>query len=587
MTGSFAAPLLRVTVNDNDEPLRPHGHLSYVCGGNDQPLRFVTVSQALDDTVAAHGTRLAAIFSAEREMLTWQELQRQSDDVAASLVSLGIRRGNRVAIWSPNRREWLLAQFGAARIGAVLVNVDPLCEVSELEDVLNLVRCRVLILARRFQGRDLLGMLKGLAPELDRPGDRPRLEAQRLPHLKHVIVLSEGLTPARAERFSDFLRRAGASSRRRLPALSAALDPDHAINIQFTSGTTGAPKAVTLSHFNIVNNARSAARTMRLTELDRLCIAVPLHQSLGMVLGALACAVTGATMVFPGLVFDALGTLDAVSRHRCTALHGTPGMFEMLLDHPDLPDYDTASLRTGIIAGAPCPIATLERLMEQMSMDEVTVAYGMAEAGPASFQTRIEDAPELRAETVGRVQSNIEAKVIDFDGNIVPIGCRGELCVRGYAVMRGYWEQPDRTRESFDEAGWLHTGDLVTLDAAGYCRIVGRVADRFVRGNVHLYPEDLEALIRSHPKVQDVQVFAVPEGRHDNEICAWVIPRPGADVSANEIKAFCRSEVGQHHLPRHVRFVTDFPLTSTGRAKKFIMRSLMLREIKDSKARSA
>jgi fatty-acyl-CoA synthase len=462
---------------------RPRGNLSYVSGVTDDPLRFVTVSQALDETVAAHGARAAAIFSAEREVMSWKDLQRQSDELAAALLALGIRRGNRVGIWSPNRREWLLAQFGTARIGAVLVNLNPAYRSNELAFALNKVRCRVLIVARSTQSGNHLGLLRALAPELDRPGDKPVLESRRLPHLKHVIVLGEGLVPARAERFSDLLRRASANGKRRLPALAAALDPDDAVNLQFTSGTTGVPKAVALSHFNLVNNARYAAQTMQLTEVDKLCIAVPLHQGLGMVLGVLACVATGATMVFPGEGFDPLRTLDAVSRHRCTALHGAPGLFEALLGHPDLSDYDTSSLRTGVIAGAPCSIDTLQSVVQALCMDEVTVAYGLTEVGPVAFQTDIDEALELRAETVGRVHPNVEVKIVDNDGHIVPIGKLGELCVRGYSVMRGYWEDPKRTRDAFDETGWLHTGDLAKLDAEGYCRIVGRLKDRVLRGN--------------------------------------------------------------------------------------------------------
>ena len=512
MTPIPSSPDPSAVLAAGDDRRRPRGNLAYVSGATDDPLRFVTVSQALDETVAAHGSRAAAIFSAEREVLSWKDLQRQSDELAAGLLALGIRRGNRVGIWSPNRREWLLALFGTARIGVVLVNLNPAYRSTELELALNMVRCRALIVARSIQGSHHLGLLRALAPELDQPGDRPVLASQRLPHLRHVIVLGEGLVPARAERFSDVLRRASPNGRRRLPVLAAALDPDDAVNIQFTSGATGAPKAVTLSHFNIVNNARYAARAMQLAEGDKLCIAVPLCQSLGMVLGVLACVATGATMVFAGEAFDPVRTLDTISRHRCTALHAAPGMLEAMLEHPDLADYDTSSLRTGIIAGAPCSADTLQRLIEAMSLDEMTVAYGMTEAGPVAFQTDVQDSLELRAATVGRVHPNIEVKIVDLEGRIVPVGSRGELCVRGYSVMRGYWEDPKRTRDVVDETGWMHTGDLATLDAEGYCRIVGRVKDMLVRGNSPVCSEELEGLIRRHPKVQDAQVFGVPGG---------------------------------------------------------------------------
>ena len=569
-----------------DARRRPRGNLSYVSGLTDETLRFVTLSYALDETVAAHGTRAAAIFSADREVISWKDLQRQSDEVAAALLALGIQRGNCIGVCAPNRREWLLAQFGAARIGAVLVNLNPAYRSTELEFALNKVRCRVLITARLTQAGNHLGMLRALAPELDRPGDKPVLESRRLPHLKHVLVLGEGLVPARAERFSDFLRRAGANGHRRLPALTAMLDPDDVVSLQFTGGTTGAPKAVALSHFNIVNNARFAARAMQIGEGDKLCIAGPLHQSLGLVLGVLTCVATGATMVFPAPEFDPLSTLDAVSRHRCTALHGGPALFEALLDHPELPEYDTSSLRTGIVAGAPCSIDTLERAVQLLCLDELTVVYGMTEAGPVTFQTDVDDPIELRVGTVGRVHPNIEVKIVDRDDHIVPVGRLGELCVRGYSVMRGYWEDPKRTRDAFDESGWMRTGDLATLDAEGYCRIVGRVRDRVLRDNQLVCPEEVEALIRRHPKVHDGQVFGVPDGNRGEDLCAWIVLEPGAACSADEIRAFCRTKGAAEQVPGPIRFVTAFPVTAAGKAQKFVMRATMVREMKAREIRT-
>ena len=553
----------------------------------DDPLRFVTLSQALDETVARHGTRAAAIFSAEREVMTWRELQRQSDDVAAALLVLGTQRGDRIGMCAPNRREWLLAQFGAARIGAVLVNLSPAYRSTEMEFALNKARCRVLIVARTTPAGNHLGLLRVLAPEIDQPGAKPVLESRRLPHLKHVIVLGEGLVPARAERFSDFVRR-GSATKRRLPALAALLDPDDAVSLQFTSGTTGAPKAVALSHFSIVNNARFAARAMQIGDGDKLCIAGPLHQGLGLVLGVLTCVATGATMVFPGPEFDPVRTLDSVSRHRCTVLHGEPALFEALLDHPELAEYDTSSLRTGIVAGSPCSTETLERAVQLLCLDELTVVYGMTEAGPVTFQTDVDDPLELRVETVGRVHPNIEVKIVDIDDRIVPVGRLGELCVRGYSVMRGYWEDAKRTRDVFDEAGWMRTGDLATLDAQGYCRIVGRVRDRVLRGNRLVCPEEVEALIRRHPKVQDAQVFGVPPSKQDDkqdgnrgeDLCAWIVLAPGAAASADEIRAFCRAKGDAEQVPGPVRFVAAFPATAAGKAQKFVMRAAMLREMK-------
>ena len=574
-----------------DERLRPHGALSYVSGAADDPLRFRTISQALDKCVAAHGSNDAAIFAADGVTLSWYDLQRRADEVAAALLALGIRRGNRVGIWSPNRVEWLLAQFGTARIGAILVNINPAYRSSELEFALNKVRCRALITARSHKSSDYLGILKGLAPELDRPGNEPVLEARRLPHLKHVIVLgddkSEGPVPIRAQKFSDFIRHAGPAHKLRLAGLSAELDPDDAINIQFTSGTTGAPKGATLSHFNIVNNARYGADAMALTAKDRLCIPVPLYHCFGMVLGALACVASGATMVFPGESFDAAQTIGAIQRHRCTALHGVPTMFIAILAHPSLAQHDMSTLRTGIMAGAPCPIETMRQVVSRLHMSQVTIAYGMTETSPISFQSSVDDPLERRVSTVGRIHPHVEVKVIDAEGRIVPVGQSGELCTRGYCVMRGYWEDEQRTREAIDDSGWMHTGDLATIDAEGYCNIVGRVKDMLIRGGENVYPREIEEFLHRHPAVQEAQVFGVPDARYGEEVCAWIVLKAGQSASMEEITAFCQGQIAHYKVPRHIRFVNEFPLTATGKAQKFVMREAMLRELGLVEAKTA
>ncbi|MGE5118444.1 MAG: AMP-binding protein [Betaproteobacteria bacterium] len=583
MRNPFASDWVR---GGADDRLRPPGTSSYVAGATDEPLRFVTISQLLDEAVAAHGAREAAVFPAEGGRLSWHDLQREADAVAAGLLALGIRRGNRVGIWAPNRTEWLLAQFGTARIGAILVNINPAYQSAELEYALNKVRCRALVMARGHKSSDYLATLRSLAPELDRPGE-PVLESRRLPHLRHVIVLGTGEVPARAQRFADFVRQAGPAQHARLPALSAALDPDDAINIQFTSGTTGAPKGATLSHFNIVNNARFCARAMALTEADRLCIPVPLYHCFGMVLGVLACVAVGATMVFPGEGFDAQATLDAVERQRCTALHGVPTMFVALLALPDLSRRDVSSLRTGIMAGAPCPIETMRRVVSELHMREVTIAYGMTETSPVSFQSGVADPLERRVSTVGRIHPHVEVKIVDADGRIVPVGAQGELCTRGYSVMRGYWEDAERTREAIDEAGWMHTGDLATLDAEGWCNIVGRVKDMLIRGGENVFPREIEDFIATHEAVQDVQVFGIPDARLGEEVCAWVVPRPGRSLTAEDVLAHCRGRIAHYKVPRHVRIVAGFPLTATGKAQKFAMREAMMKELGLREAKTA
>ena len=573
-----------------DDRLRPQGTLSYVSGATDDPLRFRTIPQLLDRAEAKYGSRDAVIFAASAPgqsavTLSWYDLRKRADEVAAALLALGIRRGNRVGIWSPNRVEWLLAQFGTARIGAVLVNINPAYRAAELEFALNKVRCRALIMARSLKSSDYLAMLKGLAPELDRPGEIPVLESRRLPHLKHVIVLDDPqpsgkqAVPARAQRFADFVRHAGPAHHTRLKSLSDALDPDDTINIQFTSGTTGLPKGAMLSHFNIVNNARYSAQAMALDERDRLCIPVPLYHCFGMVLGVLACVASGATMVFPGESFEPRQTLATVARHRCTALHGVPTMFIAMLADESLAQHELSSLRTGIMAGAPCPIETMRRVIDELHMAQVTIGYGMTETSPISFQSGVDDPLERRVATVGRIHPHVEVKIVDAEGRIVPLGQQGELCTRGYSVMRGYWEEPELTRESIDAAGWMHTGDLATLDAQGYCNIVGRVKDMLIRGGENVYPREIEEYLQRHAKVLAVQVFGVPDARYGEEICAWIVLEPGQTSSKEEIVAFCQGQIAQYKVPRHIRFVTEFPVTATGKPQKFVMRETMVREL--------
>src|SRR6202521_3152839 len=395
-----------------DDRLRPQGRLSYVAGPTDDALKFMTIPQLLDRDCARHGAGDAAVFAAGNRTMSWYDLRKRADEVAAGLLALGVKRGDRVGIWAPNRAEWLAVQFGTARIGAILVNINPAYQISELEYALDKVECKVLAMARALKSSDYLAMVRTLAPEIERPGEGV-LEAARLPHLRHVIVLDDGPVPARAMRFSDFLRLAGPGHRGRLDGLSAALDPDDAINIQFTSGTTGSPKGATLSHFNIVNNARYCAKAMALTAQDRLCIPVPLYHCFGMVLGVLCCAAVGATMAFPGETFDAEATLAAIARHKCTALHGVPTMFIAQLDHAKFADHDMSSLRTGIMAGAPCPIETMRRVVSRMHMREITIAYGMTETSPISFESRVDDPLERRAAPVGRIPPPSEGKIRD------------------------------------------------------------------------------------------------------------------------------------------------------------------------------
>jgi fatty-acyl-CoA synthase len=570
----FSSDFLR---SRGDDHLRPQGPLSYVAGTSDDPLKYMTISQLLDRACARHGGRTAAIFAENKLSLSWYDLRERSNDVAAGLLALGIGRGDRVGIWAPNRAEWLYTQFGTARIGAILVNINPAYRSSELEYALNKVGCKTLIMARRHRSSDYVEMLRSVAPEIDREANL--LQAAKLPKLKHVVVLDDGPHPRGMRLFSQLLSLAGPGHRGRPDGLSAALDPDDAINIQFTSGTTGSPKGATLTHFNIVNNARYAAKAMALFAEDRLCIPVPLYHCFGMVLGVLTCTAVGAGMVFPGEGFDAEATLAAVALYKCTALHGVPTMFISQLEHPNFANYDTSTLRTGIMAGAPCPIDAMRAVIDRMHMREVTIGYGMTETSPLSFQSRTDDPIDRRVSTVGRILPHVEVKIVDANGKVARLGESGELCTRGYGVMRGYWDDPERSADAIDAAGWMHSGDLATIDEQGYCTIVGRLKDMVIRGGENIYPREIEEFLLRHPKVQSAQVFGVPDHRLGEEVCAFIVLKPNQSATTEEIQTFCRGQISHHKVPRYIRLVSEFPMTATGKPQKFAMRERIVSEL--------
>ncbi len=570
----FSSDFLR---SRGDDHLRPHGTLSYVAGASDDPLKYMTIPQLLDRACARQGGRAAAIFAENKLSLSWYDLRERSNDVAAGLLALGIGRGDPVGIWAPNRAEWLYTQFGTARIGAILVNINPAYRASELEYALNKVGCKALIMARRHRSSDYVEMLRAVAPEVE--GGTGALQAAKLPKLKHVILLDDGPHPRGVRLFSQLMSLAGPGHRSRLEALCAALDPDDAINIQFTSGTTGSPKGATLTHFNIVNNARYAAKAMALSAEDRLCIPVPLYHCFGMVLGVLTCTAVGAGMVFPGEGFDAEATLAAIARYKCTALHGVPTMFIAQLEHANFANYDTSTLRTGIMAGAPCPIDTMRAVIDRMHMREVTIGYGMTETSPLSFQSRTDDPIDRRVATVGRILPHVEVKIVDAGGKVVRVGESGELCTRGYGVMRGYWDDPERSADAIDASGWMHSGDLATIDEQGYCSIVGRIKDMLIRGGENIYPREIEEFLLRHPKVQSAQVFGVPDHRLGEEVCAFIVLKPNQSATAEEIQSFCRGQISHHKVPRHIRFVPEFPMTATGKPQKYVMREQIVSEL--------
>ena len=555
---------------------KPRGSTSYAAGETTPPLEFITLPDFLKQCVERHGARDAAIFDAEGVRLSWYDLAARVDQMAAGLLALGLRKGNRVGIWAPNRHEWLVTQFATARIGLVLVNINPAYRKSELEYALRKVGCRALVMSRRFKTGDYLSMISDLMPELNMMGEKGHVDSVRLPDLKHVILLDDEPAPPRSLNYRELLSLAGPAQTGRLDALTAALDPDDAINIQFTSGTTGSPKGATLSHFNIVNNARYTALTMNLSEKDRLCIPVPLYHCFGMVLGVLCAVASGATMVFPGEGFDAAETLASLNRHRCTALHGVPTMFVSLLEHKDRAQFDLSALRTGIMAGAPCPVETMRRVIHEMHMSQVTIAYGMTETAPISFQTGRDDTLERRVSTVGRVQPHFEAKIIDRNGRIVPLGEQGQICTRGYGVMRGYWKDPERTAEAIDEAGWMHTGDLGVMDADGYVNIVGRVKDMVIRGGENIYPREIEEFLLQHPSILAVQVVGVPDDKYGEELAACIILRDGESLDEAAVRVFCKDQIAHFKIPRYIEFMQEFPMTATGKPQKFSLREHLI-----------
>lgn len=560
--------------------IEPKDGLSYVRGATDIPLSEATIAQFLLDTVERFPDRPAVVFREQDIRWTWREFADEVDVLAAGLASLGIVKGDRVGIWSPNRVEWLLTQFATARIGAVLVNINPAYRLHELEYALNKVGCKAIISAERFKTSMYLEMLQELAPELASatPGD---LHAARLPDLRMVIRMCDTETPGMLT-FSDVVERGRVwceqNGKATLDGIGATLDRYDPINIQFTSGTTGNPKGATLTHRNVVNNARFIAMAMRLTEQDALCIPVPLYHCFGMVLAVLACVSVGANMVFPGEAFDPRATLAAVAEERCTALHGVPTMFIAELDHPDFATFDLSRLRTGIMAGSPCPIETMKRVVSKMHLSEITIAYGMTETSPVSFQSSTQDPLNKRTTTVGRIQPHLEVKIVDPLGNIVPVGDTGELCTKGYSVMLGYWGDDAKTKESIVD-GWMHTGDLATIDAEGYCNIVGRLKDMVIRGGENIYPREVEEFLFRHPKIQTVQVFGVPDQKYGEELCAWIVLRSGEQATPDEIQEFCRGQIAHYKIPKYVRFVDELPMTVTGKIQKFVMRERMIDEL--------
>jgi fatty-acyl-CoA synthase len=539
--------------------------ISYVSGPGPVPLLGETIGANLDRTVAAHPDNDAVVSVHQGIRLSYAAFAEAVEEVARGLLGIGVEPGERVGIWAPNSAEWAILQYATAKMGAILVNLNPAYRSSEIAYALGQAGVSTLVMAPRFRSIDYVATLDEVA------GD--------LPGLTRRIVLG-GDTPAGSMSWDDLRDAASGATADQLRAREAVLQFDDPVNIQYTSGTTGFPKGATLSHHNILNNGYFVGRGCGYTDADRVCVPVPLYHCFGMVMGNLACTTHGATIVYPAEGFEPEATLAAVAAERCTSLYGVPTMFIAELDHPGFAGHDLSSLRTGIMAGSPCPVEVMKRVRAEMHMDEVTICYGMTETSPVSFQTATDDPVDKRVGTVGRVHPHVEVKVVDPDsGRVVPRGEPGELCTRGYPVMLGYWDNAEATAESIDRAGWMHTGDLAVLDDDGYANIVGRIKDLVIRGGENVYPREVEEFLYGHPAIADVQVIGVPDERYGEELCAWVRLRDGEQAGGDELRDWCQGRIASFKVPRYWRFTDEFPMTVTGKVQKFKMREVSIEEL--------
>ena len=564
-------------------------HLSHARGNEATPLIEQTIGDFFRDMAARQPERSALVSRHQNVRYSYAQLHAEARRLASALLGLGLAPGDRVGIWSHNNAEWVLMQLATAQVGLILVNINPAYRTAEVEYALNKVDCKALVTMAQFKTSDYLGMLRELAPEMN--GSAPgALHAARLPTLRSVVwidVAGQGQEQPGAMRFSSLMAQ-GDPQDARIDAIAATLRNTDPINIQFTSGTTGFPKGATLTHRNILNNGLFIGDCMKLTPADRLCIPVPLYHCFGMVLGNLACFTHGAAIVYPNDAFEPLSVLEAVQAERCTGLHGVPTMFIAELDHPRFAEFDLSTLRTGIMAGSPCPVEVMKRVQRDMHLTEMTIAYGMTETSPVSCQSSTDTPLDKRVSTVGQVQPHLEVKIVDPDtGATVGIGERGEFCTKGYSVMHGYWGDEEKTREAIDADGWMHTGDLATMDEEGYVNIVGRIKDMVIRGGENIYPREIEEFLYRHPLVQDVQVVGLPDQKYGEELCAWIIAKPGARPTEEDIRAFCRGQIAHYKVPRYIRFVTSFPMTVTGKIQKFRIRDQMKEELGLEESRTA
>lgn len=552
---------------------------SYVHGACDVPLIGRTIGAEFDQVVAAYGSSEALVSAHQKIRYTYSELHREVEQVARGLLALGVAKGDRVGIWSPNNAEWLIAQYATAKIGAILANINPAYRTHELEYALKQSGVSLLLSAPGFRQTDYVTMLHEVAPELRR-GQPGEVRSERLPELRGLVYIGSEALSGASWSWDDLRTKGGDIETAELRKREETLEFDDAINIQYTSGTTGFPKGATLSHHNILNNGYFIGERLKLTTRDRVCLPVPFYHCFGMVLGNLAAMTHGSCVVLPDEAFDPLACLQIVQQEGCTALYGVPTMFIAELEHPEFDNYDLSTLRTGIMAGSPCPVEVMRKVIDRMHMAEVTICYGMTETSPVSFQSHTDDDIERRVATVGAIHPHVEVKITDpATGRIVPRDHAGELCTRGYCVMLGYWNDDDSTNQAIDQARWMHTGDLAVMREDGYVNIVGRIKDMIIRGGENVYPREIEEFLYGHPNVADVQVIGVPDEKYGEEICAWVMLKEGRQATAEEIREYCRGRIATFKIPRYIRFTDAFPMTVTGKIQKFKMRETSIVEL--------
>ena len=555
---------------------------SYASGSSEKPLLGVTIGDLFDQIVARYPENEALVSRHQGLRYSYRALKTVVDQGARALLALGVAKGERVGIWAPNCAEWAITQFATSKIGAILVNINPSYRVHELQYALKQSGCAYLIIAPQFRTSNYTAMIYELAPELQNTQPLPAgagLTAAKLPDLRAVVRLGTEPSPGMLT-WGDLLALGDGISADQLAERQAQQQFDDPINIQYTSGTTGYPKGATLSHHNILNNGYFVAEIMNFTDQDRLVIPVPLYHCFGMVMGNLGCMSHGATMIYPNDGFDAKTVLDAVQEERATALYGVPTMFIAELNHPDFASYDFSTLRTGVMAGSPCPVEVMKKVQSLMNRRDVEICYGMTETSPVSTQTRIGTPLDKQVSTVGQIHPHVEIKIVDpATGAIVPNGTPGELCTRGYSVMLGYWNNADASAKAIDTARWMHTGDLAVMDDEGYVNIVGRIKDMIIRGGENVYPREIEEFLYTHPQIQDVQVVGLPDEKYGEEIMAWVKLKPGATTTSEEVRDFCRGRIAHYKIPRYVKFVDAFPMTVTGKIQKFIMRDQSIQEL--------